>query len=387
MLADFNVFSKTKFFGSLDGLRAISILGVIWSHVWYTAGPAYFAQLERMPVLRMGAFGVDIFFCISGFLITTILIRERGANGKISLRNFYIRRALRIWPLYYAVLGLYIVLVLLTQRHNGRSAVFFHFLPSYLTYTYTWMPNWAASGAIFHFAWSLSIEEQFYAFWAPVIRVLRGAAPVAVMTLLVLVRLVTLSGQPRFLAAHNSLVWRIASGIAIPICLGSILAYALNSPAWFERLRPILSLRISAPIFLFSLAALLAPGGVLWSIAQWFCLPFLVGSCVIREDNGLRFVLAFRPLAYIGLVSYGMYMLNTLALDVLRPGLERMGVMHPLIRFPIATAATVLAAGVSYRFFETPFLGLKKRIAAKVEEVTVPERRDQKAVEDAPTVA
>ena len=112
---------RIRFFESLDGLRALSILGVIWSHVWYVSGPAYYNTLIKVPVLRNGAFGVSVFFGISGFLITTLLLREQLKNGRISLRDFYIRRTLRIWPLYYATLALYIVLVLALQHVPGAT--------------------------------------------------------------------------------------------------------------------------------------------------------------------------------------------------------------------------------------------------------------------------
>jgi peptidoglycan/LPS O-acetylase OafA/YrhL len=157
----FSDFSRVRFFGSLDGLRALSILGVLWTHVWYVSGLEYYNRLQHYPVLKMGAFGVDVFFGISGFLITTLLLRERSKNGRISLRDFYLRRSLRIWPLYYATLGIYVLLVIFLQRGTGRDGIFFHFLPGYLTFTYTWFAGWAASGAVFNFAWSLSVEEQF----------------------------------------------------------------------------------------------------------------------------------------------------------------------------------------------------------------------------------
>src|SRR5271168_3205722 len=116
-------FLQVQTFGSLDGLRALSILGVIWAHAWIVS-PSY-GRLEAIPILRMGGFGVDVFFAISGFLITTLLLRERHKSGQISLRAFYVRRTLRIWPLYYATLAFYIVLVLLFQRGTGRDHVFF----------------------------------------------------------------------------------------------------------------------------------------------------------------------------------------------------------------------------------------------------------------------
>ena len=79
---------------------------------------------------------MDFFFAISGFLITSLLLRERTAVGGISLRKFYARRTLRIFPLYYATLLAYIVLVAATRRHSPKGIRFFHHLPAFATYTY-----------------------------------------------------------------------------------------------------------------------------------------------------------------------------------------------------------------------------------------------------------
>lgn len=374
-------FSRVRFFKSLDGLRALSILGVLWMHAWFVSGPEYFNKLERVPILRMGTFGVDVFFGISGFLITTLLLRERSKNGQISLRNFYLRRSLRIWPLYYATLGFYVLLVIFLQRGTGRDHVFFHFLPGYLTYTYTWFAGWATSNAIFHFAWSLSVEEQFYVLWALVLRVLRGIVPVLVMVLMVFLRLGAKFGILQHLVSQDSLPWRMAAGIAIPICLGAILAHILHSEKGFRALRPVLGKKWSAPVCLLALLVALIPSSNVWEPLQGLLVAVLVGSLVIREDNGLAGFLRFRPLAYIGVVSYGMYMLNTLAMDGLNPIMNRLGLHHPLLKFPVLVGVTVLAAGLSYRFFETPFLHLKERFS-KLREVTPVTK-----VEPAPEVA
>src|SRR5579862_611155 len=95
-------FLQTRKFVSLDGLRCASILAVIWHHA---------------TGIGKGYLGVEIFFAISGFLITTLLLRERRGFGDISLGDFYARRSLRILPLYYTVLAIYVVLVYATQRH------------------------------------------------------------------------------------------------------------------------------------------------------------------------------------------------------------------------------------------------------------------------------
>ncbi|HEY1484063.1 MAG TPA: acyltransferase [Candidatus Acidoferrum sp.] len=364
----FSEFSRVRFFGSLDGLRALSILGVLWTHVWYVSGLEYYNRLQHYPVLKMGAFGVDVFFGISGFLITTLLLRERSKNGRISLRDFYLRRSLRIWPLYYATLGIYVLLVIFLQRGTGRDRVFFHFFPGYLTFTYTWFAGWAASGAVFNFAWSLSVEEQFYVVWALVLRILRGLLPTLVMILMIFLRLSVHFNVLQNFILKDSLPWRIAAGISVPICLGAILAQILHSEKGFRILRPILGSKWAAPLWLLLLLASLVPRQPFWQMIQWFLVAAVVGSCVIREDNALAPFLRFRPLAYIGLVSYGMYLLNTLVLDAVNPVMNRIGLRHPLLKFPVFVAVTVLVAGISYRFFETPFLRLKERFS-KVRDV------------------
>jgi peptidoglycan/LPS O-acetylase OafA/YrhL len=353
-------FRRVRFFGSLDGLRALSILGVIWSHVWYVSGSRYYDQLIQWPVLRMGAFGVDVFFTISGFLITTLLLREGAKSGQISLKNFYIRRALRIWPLYYAVLALYVILVAVLQKGTGRDTTFYHFLPGYLTFTFTWFSGFA-SGAIFQFAWSLSVEEQFYVFWAAVLRFGRALIPVVVAVALIAIKMSSMYGGLQLLVSKDSLPWRMATGIAVPICLGALLALALHPKRGFEKMRALIGARWSAPTALGLLLAALAPPSSYWAPLQWLATVLLIACCVIREDHGLAWFLGWKPLAYIGTVSYGMYMLNTLTLDGLNPLLNRAGLYHPLLKFAIAAAMTTLVASASYHFFEMPFLRMKDR--------------------------
>lgn len=268
-------------------------------------------------------------------------------RGRISLRDFSIRRTLRIWPLYYAVLALYVVLVLTLQRGTGRDHVFFHFFPGYLTFTYTWFAGWQASSAIFNFAWSLSVEEQFYLIWAGVLRVLQGALPMIIMCLMIGLRAATDIGAFGLVVPKDSLLWRMAAGIAVPICLGAILAQLLHSERWFLRFRLFIGHRWAAPIILLALVASLAPSSNIWDWVRWPLACMLVGACVIREDNGIAWVLRWKPMAYMGVVSYGMYMLNTLVLDVLKPIFNRLGIYNPLLRFPVALVCTVLVAGLS----------------------------------------
>lgn len=144
-------------FSSLDGLRAVSITAVIWAHTG-----------SREGILGQGFHGVDLFFAISGFLITTLLLREHSARGRIDLRAFYIRRALRIFPLYYAALAVYALVWFLRYRGSPVGDRFVSQLPAFATYTTNWFVHLVpGEGVLFFHSWSLATEEQFYLLWPP----------------------------------------------------------------------------------------------------------------------------------------------------------------------------------------------------------------------------
>jgi peptidoglycan/LPS O-acetylase OafA/YrhL len=362
MTPDFTRFREVRKFGSLDGLRALSILGVIWFHSWW--GTPYYSTLERLPVLRLGEWGVNVFFALSGFLITTLLFREREQAGQISIRDFYIRRSLRIWPLYYATIAIYVVIMLFFDRRPGRAPTFFHYLPGFLSYTYTWCitKNWPTGP--FNFASTLATEEQFYVFWPLVLRFFRGIWASVVIVALVALRLATGYGWTNRILPPGSLPTRIALSIAVPICLGVLLAYALNSKRGFRWLFPILGRKLSAPAALAFLVLCLFPLHPNMLVAHAATL-MLIGACVIREDNGLAPILKWRPIAFIGVLSYGMYLFNSLCTNAVMRVLAPFGLSHPLIVFPIGVGLTIAVAYFSYRYFETPFLKMKGRFSHK----------------------
>lgn len=333
-------FSSLKHFGSLDGLRCISIVAVIWSH-----GPG---QASLWPILRSGRRGVDLFFAISGFLITTLLLRERDANGGISLRRFYLRRSLRIFPLYYAVFLVYLAGIL-TRPHTKAAIEFLHNVPYFLTYTANWF---VSRTAVFAFAWSLSTEEQFYCIWPSVEKFLgRWAAPLMAATVPVLIAIqfhwIPLTGFPR----------TVATSIAYPICFGVLLAHLLHHPYGYR-----IGLRLfgfpGAPVVAFAAACavLSVRSGALVS---GICLTLVVATCVVREDHCLGPVLQLRPIQKMGEVSYGMYLFHGLIYNVTGaiPGLSA----HGIPAFLLATTLTVGVASLSYRYYESFFLRLKKR--------------------------
>src|SRR4051812_43977390 len=112
-------FLGTRSFGSLDGVRGLCILAVLWHH----SGPA-----SGIPLSQRGFLGVDMFFVLSGFLIVTLLLRERDRTGRISLRKFYARRTLRIFPIYYLLIfGLLFLYLVFRPESAGAKSYFADF--------------------------------------------------------------------------------------------------------------------------------------------------------------------------------------------------------------------------------------------------------------------
>jgi peptidoglycan/LPS O-acetylase OafA/YrhL len=149
-------FLDMRRFDALDGLRAIAAVIVVFFHV---GGPSV--------AFISGWIGVHIFFVVSGFLITTLMLREHDRTGRISLRNFYLRRIFRIMPLYYLALALAVA----SAYHQGRPWLLLRgHLPEYLTFMNEYHLN--VSTPFVH-SWTLGIEQKFYLLW-PLALVLAG---------------------------------------------------------------------------------------------------------------------------------------------------------------------------------------------------------------------
>lgn len=317
-----------------------------------------------MFMSNRGFLGVDMFFVISGFLIVSLLLRERDRHGTISLRKFYARRTLRIFPVYYAMLAALAAAYYL--KPDAGSASSFHAeLPYYITYT----SNWIAAGAL-PFTWSLAAEEQFYILWPPVERFLRGA----VIPLLVIA--IGISQAINFGLLDDQLLQWIGSdadqlpilqATFTPICLGVVLAHALHSPRRFAQLAQVFGRHGSAPI-----CALLVLGAINWPVEDISGLPrlamqigftALLACMVILEDHPLRKLMQLSLMRKIGAVSYGMYLFHTFVIVGIEKFEHRLPFSSPVLLFLIATAGTTFLAEMSFRYFENPILRLKKRFS------------------------
>ncbi len=354
-------FRGVRSFGSLDGLRCLSITAVVWQHS--ATLPTW---MQDITLFRRGFLGVDLFFVISGFLIVTLLLREREKRGRIALPNFYARRFLRIFPLYYGVLAAFLVFYWLRPGGSG-AAPFLRDLPFLLLY----LTNWVEASGMLAITWSLAAEEQFYLLWPPIERFVPRFALAALALLLIGSQLIQLGWIDGFLM--RTLGWSpdeptmLREATFTPICLGVLLAHALHQGPSFDRIARLLGWRLAPLVLLVAivLGCALTPADLRgWPRPFLQCLMLLlIASCVVREDHVLSRFLEWKPVARIGALSYGIYLLHHIGLGIANKALELAGLSVPfgdlLLGFPLTWALCEL----SYRFYETPFLELKKRFA------------------------
>jgi peptidoglycan/LPS O-acetylase OafA/YrhL len=339
---------------ALDGLRAISIALVFLEHGGDATG--YHAPgIMRRVVGTIGTVGVDVFFAISGFLITLLLLRELHRTERISLKGFYVRRFLRLMPA--AIVFLLTVLVMQGLGRGGTMTGrnWLHVV----TYTVNFDPH--ATWVTGHL-WSLSIEEQFYLLW-PVALVLLGprrAGIGAVAWLLgaPVVRFVMLRLHPHDMGRFDN--W---TPIRVDcIAAGCLLALVAGNAEFRRRTRasaPAAMLLIAgaiALIFLSFLAGLRVAvyGVTVGQSVRALCISALIWFSINHAETVWGRLLEWKPFVIVGVLSYSLYLWQ-------QPFLAPKGqawVSSPLHGLILAVSAAIL----SYVFVERPFLRLKDRL-------------------------
>ena len=356
---DFAKYKSNTFFGSLDGVRALSVLAVVWHH---TAEP-----IAILPMTGRGFVGVDMFFVLSGFLIVTLLLREKQRNGNISLGRFYMRRSLRIFPLYYGLLfGLTLLFGVLVTG-SSLSAPFLDRLPYYLTYTANWVP---AAGGLMAIAWSLAAEEQFYLFWPPLEKLFKRPIILypLIFFLIFLNQLVNFRYITPFLSrfGFEYVELEMLQVTFTPILLGVLLAHLLHRPTSYRAVARTIGHRWMGPVWLGALLVVLnIPNNDIGGIQRLtihLLMTYLLAALVCRETHPLRPYLSWKWLARVGMISYGIYLLH---MPVRLIGFELVDRLRlesiPGALFFLTLCGTLIAAELSFRYFETPFLRLKAR--------------------------
>ena len=346
-----------RHFGSLDGLRFICISAVIWHHLplWQTLdGPG--------TLLSRGQVGVDFFFVLSGYLITTLLLREEAANGQFSLRQFYWRRALRILPIYLLVVGIAAGWSIGVQGHHdylGKLPYYLLFLSNFLQGQIPFLDP----------TWSLAIEEQYYLIWPALLALVPRRWIVALLLGLIAVNVLAAAGVFNRLGLAPVYVGQLKLGLYgstyAPILMGSLAAVLLHGKAGYERIAPWVWPRPAPWLWFLALLALLGlyPSALegFPNLAVHLLMTMVVMALVVREDNGMRPLLTLRPIARIGQVSYGIYLYHLFALAITGRAMAHLGIANWWLMLILYYALAVAMAEVSYRSLERYFLGLRYR--------------------------
>ena len=341
--------NHTGYRPQLDGLRAFAVFAVLIHH------------FRGMSFAPLGPAGVYLFFVLSGYLITDILLRcrqgaeQEGLPKRLPLRQFYIRRFLRIFPLYYLA-------VFMTAALDVRGA------REYLGWNLLYLGNFRSAlegewnGKTVHF-WSLAVEEQFYLFWPLLMmflptRLLKpaviGAVAIGVVSKVVVYYLV---GQNRIPA------------YVLPICcLDTLGAGALLAILHREGVRPG-RLILAAGLVLLAVAApayKLAHGGVLWVVCASGGVALAGTWLVSRAADGLPGpagrLLSSRPMTGVGRISYGIYVWHPFLVPLLALVAEELGVgpVSRWARFAILAPATLALAWFTWELFERPINDFKR---------------------------
>lgn len=338
---------------NLDGLRAVAILLVLFHHC---PDIAWLSTLHAN-----GRYGVALFFVISGFLITTLFLRETRRFGRVDLGRFFARRALRLFPLYYLVLAGYVVLVIGCGFYSPENqALFTAKLPSYLLY-YSNLTQHATEGPFF-FAWSLAVEEQFYLFFGVMVALLRRRWIVWLFAAALAAKMVAFYA-PSFRADHE-LIWRIGFSYREAILWGVLLAYFVSTRRGYELFQRFICQRwVMATLAAGCLAQLifhLEPDHSAWPAQLWYvAVTLLVGSCALSSPVKL---LETRLAVHIGAISYGIYLMHMLVINTLTKFTS-----NPIAILVLATLLTTVLASLTYQFFEKPILRWKDRLQPQAE--------------------
>lgn len=346
----------------LDGLRFLAFFCVFLSHAFSDDASRYIMQGASWPVayltsqlVHVGRYGVPLFFVLSSYLITELLIREHQKTGTIDVRRFYIRRALRIWPLYVVFV---VAIWLLLRTIDGPSAFPVDYLLGLLLFFGNWatMLGWGpgSSDMLTLALWSVSVEEQFYLVW-PLLLGRVGVARIQWVSFL-LIGTAVLSRLAMDLAgAHETTVWYSSFTWLDSIGAGALLAVGLRGrlPRFSTMTR-----------FMF-----FAAGPSLWLLAavtynvfpaSTIFYPLIVAGSVslfLSAAGGTAF--AHPVLVYLGRRSYGLYVLHLAGLALAAFIFPRLTIGSAAVGFLL----TVVMAAAMYRWLETPFLALKSRFA------------------------
>ena len=365
-------------FPNLNGVRFIASFSVLIHHIEQVKSVFHVPNVYGFFLIKnMGKLGVGLFFVLSGFLITYLLLNERGRYHDINIRNFYMRRVLRIWPLYYLIILLsffvFPLIPLFTDVFHEqlyldanlykRLGLFSVVLPNIAMIVYG-SPYLCAQ------TWSIGVEEQFYLIWPWLInsngrkRLIRIALFTVILIGLLLVAIRLASQGDEIQTAKRVIPFFFSQFRILTMVIGGVGAYLVYYKK--ERIlrilfRPLVQRLVYATLIGMLLTNVGVPGLTLEFYGLFFC--FFITNLAANPGSIVR--LEQPVVSYLGKISYGIYVYHTALIILCLKATQTYTAYDPssvaftVILYGSSILSTVLVAALSYHYLEQPLLRLK----------------------------
>lgn len=371
------------FFPNLDGLRFVCFFMVFLFHINKTVSENYLNNHHDVPgffkifglFVQNGSLGVNFFFVLSGFLITFLLIKEKEYTGKIHVGNFYVRRILRIWPLFYLCVFIGFIIFPYVAQYIGlapgetaRPLYYVFFLNNFDV-----IKNGAPNSLILGILWSIAIEEQFYLSWP----LLLSFIPLRFFKYACIG---ILAGSLVFRTIHHDqpdVLYFNTFAVIGDMALGGLFAYFTSYPNRFlryvtnmSRWQIIMIYIIAGGLFLLR-RKLFYSGVPYTAVPERLIIAFFFGLIIVEQNFAKRSLYKFsrfKTMSRLGIYTYGLYCLHFIGIYaamalVLQLGGNHFSLASNLIMAVLALIITVALSLLSYHLFEKKFLTLKDRFA------------------------
>lgn len=350
----------TKYFKGLDTLRAIAALVVVWGHIELLKKNASVPNLidNDFAFFPSGHIAVILFFVLSGFLITYLLVKEKETTGSISLKKFYMRRILRIWPLYYAIILLSYILI--NTEYTTKTIVLC--LSIFPNVAHALSADWPSSPQI----WSIGVEEQFYLFWPLVLLIL----PEKRMTGALILFFVGYSLLPHLFDFINTRTFRNDEmGLVVNeffygtkfncMAIGALMGFSLaKGKKWIQLLSNdivvLLSVLVAFGLWFFRFQV--------WQLTYEF-FSVLFSIMIVGVVNSRRISIDTGISRFLGRISYGIYMYHWIVMVIVSGFIKYEGnqVYYNILLYTTVISGTIFISWISHITLERFFLNLKQR--------------------------
>lgn len=337
------------YLATLDGWRAVAVSLVIGTHsVRMIEAGGLPGSGAVASLFKHAGYGVDMFFALSGFLITTLLLMEKQKSGTVLLRAFYVRRFFRIIP----PIAVYLLVVLMLIPTVTLLEI---------THSLLFVRNYTSGSWYTGHFWSLSIEEHFYAVVPLLILLLRRKALMIASLTLIALCVVIRWYEFTYLSSSLQLPQFRTENRVDALLWGSVIAQLVHRPVWHDRFtRWLTPMVVVALVIVAAVALSLFESTPIRRTITAFVLPLVIVSTVLRPASALGRVLEWTPVRYVGRLSYSLYIWQMMffVLEETRLGIAQ--------EFPLALILTTMLAWLSYNVVEKPCIRLGHHLSRRL---------------------